>query len=566
MSFNAEDKVISEIMNKVVFVIPRNQRRYVWNKNNWQELLDDIYFVARNNSTSHFVGSVVFQDQGKKNGIDYRTIIDGQQRITTITLTLLVIMKLFNEMEMDDEFEGTVDYVWMKNNRNQRLAVLDSDYHVSIERLIEATVELSDTDRKISANNFLAINILDKSTDAIIESAYKYIYANIANKISEGENKKEELLKIRDAVISMQIVQIVSSSEEDSYTIFEILNARGQELEDHELLKNYIMRYIEPSEYRDSAKRKWESMEARLGKYLKKYIYHYALHKYKSVKSENDSSYKTIKRNSKGDNIGRLLDDIKLKSEYYNKIVNPDSENCTEYELMVFSFFKTKKQEQFRPLIMSLIHQKELGKLNERLYNNALAYIYNFFICYNIIGQAKSNMLRDTIIKYAYILETDYSDENLRKFGRDLKEKIPSLESFKIAFSNLGWSNHTPVYMGQENKQRVQTALAIIENYCSQRNRIEEFTIEHIIPDSKGEMSAHIGNLIPLEENINERCKNLSLDEKLRKYEQSNFVTARGISNRYKDKAFDIESRTDYLAKLIYNSILVLDQLEYEEC
>ena len=318
MSFNAEDKVISEIMNKVVFVIPRNQRRYVWNKNNWQELLDDIYFVARNNSTSHFVGSVVFQDQGKKNGIDYRTIIDGQQRITTITLTLLVIMKLFNEMEMDDEFEGTVDYVWMKNNRNQRLAVLDSDYHVSIERLIEATVELSDTDRKISANNFLAINILDKSTDVIIESAYKYIYANIANKISEGENKKEELLKIRDAVISMQIVQIVSSSEEDSYTIFEILNARGQELEDHELLKNYIMRYIEPSEYRDSAKRKWESMEARLGKYLKKYIYHYALHKYKSVKSENDSSYKTIKRNSKGDN-----DIVNIGLHFFLKNIRP---------------------------------------------------------------------------------------------------------------------------------------------------------------------------------------------------------------------------------------------------
>lgn len=565
MSFNAEDKVVSEIMNKVVFVIPRNQRRYVWNKNNWQELLDDIYFVSRNDNKSHFVGSVVFQDQGKENGIDYRTIIDGQQRITTITIILLVIMKLFNEMGMDDEFEGTIDYVLMKNNRNQRIAVLESDYHVSIDKLIKSTVELTDKDRKVSLSNFLSVNILDKSIDAVIESAYKYIYNNISNKIAEANDKEEELLKIRDAVINMQMVQIVSSSEEDSYTIFEILNARGQELEDYELLKNYIMRYIEPSEYRDAAKRKWESMEARLGKYLKKYIYHYALHKYKVPRNENESSYKIIKKYSKDENIGELLDDIKLKSEYYNKIVNPNTDNCSEYEITVFSYFKTKKQEQFRPLIMSLIHQKELGKLSERLYNNSLAYMYNFFICYNIIGQAKSNMLRDTILKYAYILENDYSDDKLRQFGKDLKEKIPSLESFKKSFANLGWSNHTPMYMGQDNKQRVQTTLTIIENYCSQTNKMGEFTIEHIIPDSEGEMSAHIGNLIPLEERINEKCKNLPLEEKLDKYKQSGFITARGISDRYKDKDFDIESRTDYLAKLVYNNILVLDQLDFEK-
>lgn len=52
----------------------------------------------------------------------------------------------------------------------------------------------------------------------------------------------------------MTAVKIVSSSEEDSYTIFEILNARGQELAAHELLKNYIMRYIQPAERRDDAR------------------------------------------------------------------------------------------------------------------------------------------------------------------------------------------------------------------------------------------------------------------------------------------------------------------------
>ena len=70
----------------------------------------------------------------------------------------------------------------------------------------------------------------------------------------------------------MVLVSIISSTEEDSYTIFEILNARGQELEQHELLKNYIMRYIDPIENRDMAKEKWEIMEKELGKYFKRFF------------------------------------------------------------------------------------------------------------------------------------------------------------------------------------------------------------------------------------------------------------------------------------------------------
>ena len=65
---------------------------------------------------------------------------------------------------------------------------------------------------------------------------------------------KNGLKEIRNAVLEMTVVKIVSNSEEDSYTIFEILNARGQELAAHELLKNYIMRYIQPVERRDDAK------------------------------------------------------------------------------------------------------------------------------------------------------------------------------------------------------------------------------------------------------------------------------------------------------------------------
>ena len=351
----------------------------------------------------------------------------------------------------------------------------------------------------------------------IIENTYKELE-------KEKDNANEKLLEIRDAIIEMVLVSIISSTEEDSYTIFEILNARGQELEQYELLKNYIMRYIEPVENRDSAKEKWEEMERELGAYIKKFINQYVWHKYGII--DGMSTYRIIQKKTKGTNVNNLLDDILVKAKYYCKFIKPtigDDGNCLDYEFRIYSFFKSKRQEQFRPLLLSLLHQRELGKLSESLYKQTLEYLYNFFVCHTIIGKEKSNNLRDTIIEYACTLESDYSDEKLLEFGGILKKKIPSYEWFEMSFNNLGWSNHTEIFRNSKDKERVKLTLEIIEKFVSQRFDITEFTIEHILPDSQGEANAHIGNMIPLESRLNGLCKDKKLEEKYDLYEQSNF-------------------------------------------
>ncbi len=143
MAFEAKDETVGELLNKVVFSVPRNQRRYVWEKDNWDELLEDILFSCRSGKKAHFLGSIVLKDEGKKEGIARYTIIDGQQRITTITLILIAIMKLFVERKMQDEFLGTIDYVMTTNNRNQKMPILTSDYHLSLEKITNRIVELT---------------------------------------------------------------------------------------------------------------------------------------------------------------------------------------------------------------------------------------------------------------------------------------------------------------------------------------------------------------------------------------------------------------------------------------
>lgn len=479
MAFEAKDYAISDILNKSVFDIPRNQRRYVWKKPHWQDLYEDIVFSITE-TKPHFVGSIVLEGEGKKDGLSYYTIIDGQQRLTTITIVLLAIMKHFHENDMTDDFLGTISYLQSKNNSNQDITILNSEYHVSLASLIRNMIALKD--KSLSMASFVEANTLSKTKDKCIGDALRFFYSAIRDDVQQVDNVQKRLREIRNAVLDMTAVKIVSSSEEDSYTIFEILNARGQELAAHELLKNYIMRYIQPTERRDDAKMMWEDMERAVGSSMDKFIKHYATHRFGDTRDKYNSPYQAIQKATHGQNIGELFDDIKLKSEYYSKIIHPDKGedgNCDEIEYAIFDFFRTKRFEQFRPVLLSLIHQRSLGKLSSQKYELTLKYIYNFFVCYTIIGEEKSNKLEDVVFKYARMLEDSYSDELLQEFANNLKRKIPSYEWFLNAFKNVGWSNHYDLYKGEKNKTRVQIILEVIELFVSQAHNAHDFTVEH---------------------------------------------------------------------------------------
>lgn len=568
MGFEAQNKMVGDILNKSVFKIPRNQRRYVWAESNWKDFIDDIIFSCKQGAEPYFIGSIVLKDEGKQDGISYYTVIDGQQRLTTIAIVLMAIMKSFSEMNMDDDFSGTIDYLLAKNNKNKKSCIISSEYHQSIDALVKA-IALLEQENNITIKELIATNTISKSKDKKIGDALKYFYDAIQEEINKYDNKEECLLKIRDAVTNMLVISIVASTEEDSYTIFEILNARGQALEDYELLKNYIMRYIQPEGDRDDAKMIWQEMEIKLGSSIKKFINHYAHHKYKNRSNSKESAYQIIHKETKGSNISDLLKDIKLKSEYYLKFINPICEgndaNCSKFEFNIFKFFKANRQEQFRPLVLSLIHQNDIGNLSQKDYENALKFIYNFFVCYTLIGKEKSNKLQDIVYKYAEILENSYSKDNLSTFGKSLRKKLPSLEWFERIFKSLAWSNHTEVFSEQKDKEKVKIILEIVEKFVSQRDEIGEFTIEHILPDSEDEKNASIGNLIPLESSLNKNCAAKPLVEKYPIYNKSNFMMARNLQNQYKDNEFSVDKRAKYLSKLIYNNILELEQVRFDE-
>ncbi|WP_455391336.1 DUF262 domain-containing protein [Frisingicoccus sp.] len=554
MGFEAKEKAVDKLLNDAIYYIPRNQRRYVWTSSNWTDLYEDILLVADKVADSHFIGSIVLKDEGKVDGLSKYTVIDGQQRILTLTIFLISIMFTLKKRNLMDDFGGTQKYLVAKDIKNNMREIVYPEFHLTLPNMVNTVLDMQQKDiEELSISAFGNTCLISEKKDKVVVDAFKFF----AGKLSSLENQK--VLQVRDALIGISYVNIISSTEEDSYTIFEILNARGLDLEDHELLKNYIMRYLQPIERRDDAKKIWEEIENSLGKNQKTFLRYYAIHKYNynTDKKQGISVYKSIQKATKGRNVNLLLNDLRLKSQLYYKILCPAGESRLEYE--IFTFFKRNRVEQFRPLIMSLMHQKMLEKLSSELYEEILKYLYKFFVCYKIIGEENSNKLSDTIYKYSYLIESEYSDSKVKECINALNEKLPTLDSFINSFKNIGWSNHWGIYKDSRSKERCQLILEILEKYVANREINIPVTIEHILPDCERIENAQIGNLFYLEENLNRQCADKMLEQKIDIYEKSSLTAPKGFAKRYRNKSFNPEDRTVFLARLIYNNILEIN-------
>lgn len=564
MSFTAQDQPAYNLFNRSRYRIPRNQRRYVWTKRNWQDLLDDIMLVNDGTEKTHFIGSMVlYREKDRENGISHYTIIDGQQRIMTLAIILSSIAFWLKCYSGESEFNGTKQYIVARDDSDKDHIMVTSEYHLSLERILLAIINTPlDTIKTQNIDAFLAQNTISKK-DKNIAAAFKFYLEQIGEATNKTRKKKVNyLVGLRDTIVNKILyVNIIATSEEDACTIFEILNARGSALEDHELLKNFIMRGIKPDGDIDQAKLLWCDIENDLGNHIGHFVKHYATHRYRSNAQNGLSDYHTIRLANKGKSTTDLLYDIRQKAIYYCKLINPtvsgDDANCSETEFMVYSFFKKRRHEQIRPVLLSLIHQRELNSLSEEKYEDAILFLYDFFVCYNIIGQENSNKITNIVYAMAHELENNYSDTVLQAHIARLNSKLPSKESFVGAFSVVGWSHHGGFYDDDKDKERVQIILEVLERYKNASGHCDDFTIEHILDDHAAPTNGKIGNLIPLEEKLNKQCAGKNYSQKLEIYKKSAFQTARNIAQNYPtEEKFGVDSRTTVMATEIYDRVL----------
>ena len=547
MAFDAEQRSISnKLLGQVVYTIPRNQRRYVWDERNWYELWNDLNFICSNDSKAHFIGSIVLMDKGEHESIQYYDIIDGQQRIITLILFVAAINQIYKERGEDDLYKGLKRFLLSTDLQSHDLCKVQSEYQPSIEVIINI---ICDPNNQSSQSEI--VRQISIAKDTSIRTCFSYYYSLLSSLNTDLiRNIQKELLKTN-------YIEIIASTEEDSYTVFEILNARGMELEDYELLKNYIMRYTVPVTAIDRVKTEWvDNIESPLGLGITRFLTHYTRHRYRT--SGTIEPYNTIKINNNASTINSLFEDLKKKALFYKKLITPlsprDDGDFSEVEYRVFKFLKSNRGELFRPVILSLMSKRSEGVLSVQDYEKALLFIQYFFISYNLILQETSNKISDSIQKYAYMLENEYNRDVLIDFINHLISKMPTRDAFYNAFKLLGWSHHFPAYKDSTRKKKVQIVLMVLESITSSSNILPDFTIEHIDLDSENSENALIGNLLPLEESINSNCKNKSIDEKIDYYRQSNFKITRNFADYYNQNGrFDHNLRALQMAKKLYD-------------
>lgn len=549
MSFDARQSSIGKLLNDSIYRIPRNQRPYVWTERNWTDLYRDLLLVADGTTaTPHFLGSIVLKQEDDETGLSVYTVIDGQQRILTMTMLIAAIIFVMKKRLLDSDAAGTRKYLLATDNKNDKRVIVDPDHYRSLPMIVRGVVDVESVAiQSTTPTAFIKARNVPSRNDPLV-NAFMFFVSEL-NKLDDVV-----LISLRDAAVSAQYVNISSSTEEDLYTIFEILNARGLSLYDSDLLKNYIMRYVQPESKRDDAKTVWAEIERTVGDGMNAFLRHYAIQCCRFSSGDKDGVYRKIRDYTDPRTTQELLDDLRCKADYYARIVNPVTGT---FEGDKLAFLRAHRVQVFRPLIMSLMHRLDLEDITQEEYNSSLDFIYKFYICYKTIGGLESNHLTDSITKYSFAIEKSFKKgETLEEWRRSFVEKLPSIDSFTKRFFALGWSHTFQSYAGPRNKDQCKVILELIESQGSKGRPIGDYTVEHALPDSADEGHAAIGNLLLLEHDLNERCKDLPLVDKLPIYRESGFATTRGFAERYADRDFSVDGRTSYLAKYVYGLII----------
>ena len=202
MSFDAhEDKIRKIFAGDTQFVIPRNQRKYIWEEKQWKELWSDINYIKLRRSTAqtdinHFFGSFVLQECEKK-----YEIIDGQQRITTLFLILSALCCYFNKLNSAEEHGKTRQYLSGNIGLDSEYLRLENTDLNNISIIMAGACKYQETFSEKTMLDFKALTKGNKGDERII-NCFSYFY----NELSKNDLSLNDAVTIREILLDRKSV------------------------------------------------------------------------------------------------------------------------------------------------------------------------------------------------------------------------------------------------------------------------------------------------------------------------------------------------------------------------
>ena len=225
----------------VVYAIPRYQREYTWGKNQWENLFDDVL----ENDPGYFLGSIICINQSTDAlSVQKLELVDGQQRLTTLSLLFASVYHALKSHETDLDDEQRVELI----NLKRKLVLKKGDDQI---RLIPQIQNNNNPDYRAVLAEIGVISECDVPAYAgnrKIFRAYRYFQDRIDEIANGRSNRLGTMMEFLDKVSHACLVKIEVASHADAYTLFESLNNRGMPLTAIDLIKNKLLARLESIE------------------------------------------------------------------------------------------------------------------------------------------------------------------------------------------------------------------------------------------------------------------------------------------------------------------------------
>lgn len=293
------------------FCIPLYQRNYDWKEENCEQLFSDLVRVHKEHSKSHFFGSIVssLADEDE----EVRLIIDGQQRITTVSLILIAMIKAAEKGDLTYDKKERIDYI--------RDVFLIDKYKES-----ERKVKLKPIKKDMEAFDALLFKETnDFVKDSVVTRNYNYFY----DKIKGCGLKLEELL---EAIKKLEIINIRLDKEDDAQLIFESLNSTGLDLSESDKIRNYLLMSLSAKEQETAYEAYWNKIEIATDYAPTMFIRDYLTIKSKTHRiTKIENLYFGFKKYSEETGLSRMeiMADMLKYAVMYHKIIEAEVENPT---------------------------------------------------------------------------------------------------------------------------------------------------------------------------------------------------------------------------------------------
>ena len=449
------------------FVVPIYQRTYNWTTKECKQLWKDIVDVAQKDEVpAHFIGSIVYIEKGiyQVASVSQLLLIDGQQRLTTLSLLLSAVADAINEDEnIDGMTSSKIKNYYLFNSEET-----DDMFH---------KLRLTRSDKE-TFWNVLKNNDLPQSPSFRIQENYQYF----SNKISESNISLEQLIK---GLRKLVIVDISLDRDHDNpQLIFESLNSTGLDLSQADLIRNYILMGLDPEEQKHLYEAYWYPMEQDFGQANYNKHFDRFMRDYLTLKSASGAIptlalvYEAFKTYSNQSDlpIEEIVQDIYHYSKHFTKLLL-QKEDDREIRTVLHDIDALKYDVPY-PFLMEVFEDHENEMFDKEDLVEILLLVESYLFRRAVCGIPTNSMNKTFATFSKSVLDKENYLESVKaKFLLlDSYRRFPSDEEFQQAFLTKDVYHFRPR----------NYLLRKLENYKRKELvHVDDFTIEHIMPQNE---------------------------------------------------------------------------------